>query len=169
MCCSEIVHVKTYEAEGSFPVQLYMFFCLVMLLSRSSPKPPPWAGCSLQTKAGVILLASSSALLWAAAYSVGTCSSPPFPVLSAFLKLYIKYRLLLSHVWSFAGWAAPKPSNWLIWWSNADGFESKALVFLITSSPLVPSATIHQEWHFNDPFTAFPLCLRLAEVQEAML
>lgn len=38
-------------------------FGLVMLPSGSSPKSPPWAGCSLHTKAGVILLASSPALL----------------------------------------------------------------------------------------------------------
>lgn len=117
----------TYEVEGSFPVQLYMFICLVTLLSRSSPKPPPWAGCSLQTKAGVILLASSSALLSAAAYSVGTCSFPPFPVLSAFLKLYIKYSLLLSHAWFFASQAAPKPSTWLIWQPSA-GFHQDVVV-----------------------------------------
>lgn len=84
-------------SRGHLPC-MYMFFYHVIILSKSGSKPPPWPGCTRQNKAGIILLASSSALLWAVASSVGTCSSfPPFPVLSAFFKLC---RLPLAHVWS---------------------------------------------------------------------
>lgn len=37
----------------------------------------------------------------------------------------------------------------------------------MTSSPLIPPATICQDGIFDDPYVAFPLCPRLAIVQEA--
>lgn len=125
-----------------------------------------WLLTSNQT--AVVLLTSSSALLWAAAYSVATCSSTLFP-LSAFPKLYIKYSLLLSCVCLSGSQAAANPPNLLIWYPVQEALKARpwcSWLLPLLSSPL---ATIHQERHFNDPFASFPFSLRLQRAQEAAL